>query len=99
MPYSHHPYAYALSNPVLYTDAAGICAVMDDGEDCHRPQHNPRDLTEWLYREMKHNLDDPRLQNIRSLNHTPFFPTCVVKAIGGIPMIISPYAAKKSKIG
>jgi hypothetical protein len=25
MPYSHHPYAYALSNPVLWTDPSGRC--------------------------------------------------------------------------
>jgi hypothetical protein len=27
MPYSHHPYAYALGNPVLYSDPAGTYAV------------------------------------------------------------------------
>jgi Bacterial toxin 44 len=32
--------------------------------------YNPRDLTCWLYREMKHNLDDPRLQHVRELNQT-----------------------------
>lgn len=41
IPYSHHPYAYALSNPVLYTDPAGTCAVSDDGEDCHKPSRYP----------------------------------------------------------
>ena len=25
LPYTHHPYAYALSNPVLYTDPTGKC--------------------------------------------------------------------------
>jgi hypothetical protein len=29
---------------------------------------DPRDLTCWLFREMKHNLDDPRLQAVRLAN-------------------------------
>src|SRR6266545_5945185 len=41
LPYTHHPYAYALSNPVLNVDPAGTCAVREDGEDCHK---RPRPL-------------------------------------------------------
>lgn len=39
IPYSHHGYAYALSNPVLLLDPAGTCAVVDD-EDCHQPSRS-----------------------------------------------------------
>jgi hypothetical protein len=49
---------------VLNTDPSGRCAAPGQGDDyCHTDgnQRNPRDLTDWLYREMKNNLDDPRL--------------------------------------
>src|SRR4029450_14010611 len=29
IPYSHHPYAYALGDPILYTDPAGTYAIAD----------------------------------------------------------------------
>src|SRR5207249_12308560 len=78
-PYSLHPFQYGYSDPVLMTDPAGTCAVTDDGEDCHRPQRNPRDLTGWLYREMKHNLEDPRLQSVKALNAIIFLSTTGVR--------------------
>jgi len=35
-PYSHHPYAYALSNPILLTDPSGRCSETGRGDDyCH----------------------------------------------------------------
>jgi len=64
---------------VLNSDPAGTCAVTDDGEDCHRSQRNPRDLTDWLYREMKHNLEDPRLLSVKALNAHSILPTTVVR--------------------
>src|SRR5690349_21517178 len=36
IPYTHHGYAYALSNPVLLTDPSGRCAEPGRGDDyCH----------------------------------------------------------------
>jgi RHS repeat-associated protein len=59
MPYSLNPYQYAYSNPVLLTDATG-----------ERPgvPINARDVTLWLYLEMRQNVDDARLQQIRNYN-------------------------------
>jgi hypothetical protein len=53
---------YGLNNPVLYTDASGkyVPEVVKAS--------NPRDLTDWLYREMMANLDDPRLQFVKGAN-------------------------------
>jgi len=79
VPYSLHPYAYVLSNPVNLIDPAGTCAVTEEGEDCRRPQHDPRDLTDWLYREMKQNLDDPRLKVVKDLNSNSILPTGTVR--------------------
>lgn len=53
---------YALNDPVRYTDPSGKYVPVEIAAS------NPRDLTDWLYREMIANLDDPRLQLVKALN-------------------------------
>lgn len=70
IPYSHHPYQYAYSNPILHTDPTGKYVPVEPAGSVRQSQSNPRDLTDWLYREMMHNLDDPRLQYVKQSNLT-----------------------------
>jgi len=87
VPYSHHGYAYALSDPVLLTDPSGRCAEPGRGDDyCHTDsaQTDPRDLTDWLYREMRADLDDAHLQVVRQTNklgHTNVAISCILNPI------------------
>ena len=56
-PYSLMYYPYGYSNPVSNRDPSGLCAIPGQGDDYCYPT-NPRDVTNWLYREMKAVLTD-----------------------------------------
>jgi RHS repeat-associated protein len=62
-PYSLHQYQYGYADPVGKTDPTGKYIWQDDTDDV-----DARDLTSWLYREMMHNIDDPRLQFVKTSN-------------------------------
>jgi RHS repeat-associated protein len=66
-PYSQHPYQYAYANPVVWTDPSGQYVQDAISGRINQPK-NPRDLTDWLYREMMANLDDSRLQFVKGSN-------------------------------
>jgi hypothetical protein len=69
------------------TDPTGRCAEPGRGDDyCHddRFQQDPRDLTDWLYREMRADLEDRRLQAVRQANnlgHTVLPLSCIANPI------------------
>ncbi len=67
-PATQHDYAYAGNNPVNRVDPTGKTfenpVIIGAGEIDYR------DLTSWLYREMMHNINDPRLQAVRRANET-----------------------------
>jgi hypothetical protein len=63
-PQNTNAYTYVLNNPVNHTDPSGLCP----DPICTGSSPDPRDLTDWLYREMVHNTTDPIIRNLRAWN-------------------------------
>jgi len=75
-PITQHGYLYAYANPVLYTDPSGHDPWWCDTKPgpgrtlCYQSALgiDPRDLTDWLYREMVENAKGPRTQSLKQIN-------------------------------
>ena len=61
-------YLYVVANPVNYTDPSGLCQDEDLDGICDDSEPDYRDLTDWLYREMVHNTNDPVVRKLRTWN-------------------------------
>ena len=55
------PYAYVRGNVVNLTDPSGRTPLP-------KSQADPRDLTDWLYREMVDNANDPAVRKLKAMN-------------------------------
>jgi RHS repeat-associated protein len=66
-PLSLNRWNYTNGNPVNYTDPSGHCSPTGD-DWCIN--HDPRDLTDWMVREMLADAQDPRVEKIRQLYKT-----------------------------
>jgi RHS repeat-associated protein len=67
-PQSLNDYTYVLGNPVNHVDPSGqhLAAIL--GQAVNRSEPDPRDLTDWLYREMIDNAKDPTVRRLKAMN-------------------------------
>jgi RHS repeat-associated protein len=65
-PATLHKYIYAEDNPVNRRDPGGHSAI--PGFDPEMGGQDARDLTDWLYRELTHNVNDPVVVSLRRMN-------------------------------
>ena len=87
-------YLYALANPINYSDPSGLCLDAEFDGICDSSEPDPRDLTDWLYREMVKNANDPVVLKLRAWNKIASgwggigLIVCKVGLISGQPIII-----------
>jgi RHS repeat-associated protein len=71
-PMSYNGWEYVYGNPVNGTDPSGKIPDCSHSSfwnlQCQDSSIDDRDLTDWLYREMMHNIKDPRLLKIQKAN-------------------------------
>jgi len=65
-PASLHGYLYVAANPVNRVDPSGHFGI--SVWEPRTQGDNPRDLTDWLYRELSQNVGDPVVVKLRNMN-------------------------------
>ena len=87
-------YLYVVANPINYTDPSGLCLDADFDGICDGTEPDYRDLTDWLYKEMVYNTNDPIVRKLRTWNTIAKGGTgigliaCGVGLIGDQPVIV-----------
>ena len=71
-------YLYVIASPINYTDSSGLCPDADYDGVCDGPDY--RDLTDWLYREMVRNANDPTVRKLWAWN-------TIAKGWGGVGVL------------